>query len=393
MSRASSAGEDKALTILLTLKGRPAFTFRWMSWAEQVRLPFKVLIADGGSDEEVPAVLSDRARFPAVDYDYIRYPNDAAYSDYYRKICDALTRVTTPFVALADNDDFFIVEGLRDATRFLLSHPDYVTCGGRIARFWLASRTTDGADPVYAERVDYKYGCNDLSVTADRARERVVQRTEDTYYNVKRTDELRRQFETVVGVDPKDLFLYEHLLECLTLIAGKACRLPGLYLARQWNTGGSSAIEHEERFGDAVGRMLVPTWSEDFGKFLDVTSARLSQADSIPLAEARRLMVKAYRIGVAPNLLANVLDEPSVTPAMPFVLALVRRIVRLAPDSAIRSMARTVFRRLPWFAFDLTIGEKFFSGKSPSEFEPIARFLVRDQRQQAPGVWGGDGSG
>ena len=42
---------DNELTILLTLKDRAPFTFRWMSYANSIRFPFKVLIADGGADE------------------------------------------------------------------------------------------------------------------------------------------------------------------------------------------------------------------------------------------------------------------------------------------------------------------------------------------------------
>ena len=92
---------DAQLTILLTLKDRGEFTHRWMSYAERVRFPFKVLIADGGSDASVPALLAERARFPNVDYEYLRYPEDTSYRQYYAKIDDALGRVRTPFVAMS----------------------------------------------------------------------------------------------------------------------------------------------------------------------------------------------------------------------------------------------------------------------------------------------------
>ena len=94
---------DNELTILLTLKDRAPFTFRWMSYINSINFPFKVLIADGGADETVPKVLSNKANFPNVTYEYVRYPYDQTYAEYYSKVVDALSRIKTQFVALADN--------------------------------------------------------------------------------------------------------------------------------------------------------------------------------------------------------------------------------------------------------------------------------------------------
>src|SRR5438132_11961673 len=128
---------DNELTILLTLKDRPLFTFRWMAYANSIRFPFKVLIADGGKDETVPKVLSDKTNFPNVNYEYVRYPYDQTYAEYYSKVVDALSRIETPFVALADNDDCFIGEGLKLAVEFLRVHPDYSACVGHVGVCWV----------------------------------------------------------------------------------------------------------------------------------------------------------------------------------------------------------------------------------------------------------------
>ena len=122
---------DRDLTILLTLKDRAKFTFRWMSYANGVGFPFKVLIADGGEDETIPNMLSDRSKFPNIEYEYIRYPYDRTYANYYSKVADALSRIRTPFVAMADNDDFFVVAGLRKSVEFLATHREYAACGGQ----------------------------------------------------------------------------------------------------------------------------------------------------------------------------------------------------------------------------------------------------------------------
>src|SRR5258708_8305960 len=137
-----------SIAVLLTLKDRAEFTMRWMSCLDQVRFPYRVLIADGGEDERVPRILADRSSFPNVDFEYIRYPYDRGYADYYAKIADALSRVRTPFVAMADNDDFFIVSGLEKAIRFLGDHPDHVACRGQSALFWVKPTERAAGEPV-----------------------------------------------------------------------------------------------------------------------------------------------------------------------------------------------------------------------------------------------------
>src|SRR5712692_10550063 len=147
---------DNELTILLTLKDRALFTFRWMSYVNSINFPFKVLIADGGKNEAVPKVLSNRANFPNIDYEYIRYPYDQTYAEYYSKVVDALSRIKTPFVVMADNDDFFIVNGLRRAVQFLSSHPEYIACGGQCAFFWVNSSTLNEREGLlYGDQIEW----------------------------------------------------------------------------------------------------------------------------------------------------------------------------------------------------------------------------------------------
>src|SRR5712692_11181932 len=165
---------DRDLTVLLPLKGRPEFTLRWMKYADSVRFPFHVLIADGSEDETGPKILSNKANFPNVNYEYMRYPYDQTYAEYYSKVVDALSHVKTPFAVMADNDDLFIVTGLRKAVQFLSSHPEYITCGGQCAFFWLTSSTMNECEGLlYGDQIEWKCSCDAQSMTAETARERI----------------------------------------------------------------------------------------------------------------------------------------------------------------------------------------------------------------------------
>jgi glycosyltransferase domain-containing protein len=379
------------LTIVLTLKDRAAFTHRWMSYANEVRFPFKVLIADGGADESVRGILSDKGRFPNLDYEYVRYPYDRTYSQYYAKAADVLSQVRTPLVVMADNDDFFVIDGLKECVDFMAEHREYSACGGQCASFWVGPAADDPAGTVHGKRVEWKVSSGARSEVAETGAQRISnlsRSANDVYYLVHRSDELARQFRLVRDFNPRDLFLVEQLITNLTAVAGKIKHLDTLYIARQLNAPGSSGGEHLKKHGGWFGLMLVPTWSEDFTKFVEISAAALAQADGISIGEARQCVVSSYRLSVAPSLLSELLDEPTVTTSMPLVVQLVRRLVRLPEGSLVRRMAQRLYRRTRWVSFDLVRGGEFLATRAPNaarEFDKIEAFLARTPQPAARG--------
>lgn len=378
--------DPRELTIVLTLKDRAEFTWRWLAYAERVAFPFKVLIADGGRDETVPRILRERGRYPGVDYEYVRYPYDATYSDYYAKIADAVARVRTPYVALADNDDLFAVAGLARSVEFLRVNPDYVACGGQCAAFWIGPPRAEASGMrLYSRRIEWKFSNNAHSEASASARERIRNQSlgaDDVFYHVLRTPELARQLALVKAFDPSDLFLVEQLVSYLSAIAGKIKQLDTLYIARQQNSPGSSGGEHQAKFGGWWGRMLVPTWSRDFGRFLEITARELARADAIDIEEAKRWIVKSYRLSVAPSLLADILQEETITPTMPVATQFVRRVVQLPETNIFKRALRAVYRRSRWISFDAVYATEFLAAPAANaarEFGTIRDFLTGDQ--------------
>ena len=382
------------LTILLPLKDRVPFTRRWLSYAASAPLPYRILIADGGADRSMAEIAADQ-KFAGLDVEYVRYPFDRSYADYYTKLADALGRVTTPFVVMADNDDLFIPEGLGRAVDFLAAHPGYVACGGQCAVFWLSSaRTSVPVDAVYGDRVQWKCTSQFSTDVAETANERLRERclgANDVFYAVHRTDLLRRHFEAVRDCNPRDLFLMEQLVMFLTAIAGKTRQLETLYIARQQDSPGSSGGAHQEQFGDWYDRMLVPTWSEDFTRFVDCAAAALARADGISAEEARRAVVESYKMSVAPSLLADVVEEPTVSWSMPMVLQVVRGLVNLPRGSLLRRVALACYRHTRWVSHDFVHGTEFRTRRAreaAQEFTPVRAFLTDGSRQtsRTPGT-------
>jgi len=106
------------LTILLFLKGRHNYTDRWIRYMKD--MPYNVIIADGS--------LTDYKY--SGPFEYIRYPYDATYTQYYDKVADAWSRVKTPYAVQIDNDDFLFIDKLPAYIDFLEANRDYASCRG-----------------------------------------------------------------------------------------------------------------------------------------------------------------------------------------------------------------------------------------------------------------------
>jgi glycosyltransferase domain-containing protein len=376
------------LTILLAVKDRVPFTQRWLAYAASVQLPYKIMIADGGSDAATEQVASG-GRALGLDVEYVRYPFDATYADYYAKLADALSRVPTPFAVMADNDDMFIPEGLARAVRFLTANPSYVACGGQCAVFWVSSGDGGVGDTVYGDSLEWKCTSHLHSDVAETARQRLIDHalnSSDAFYSVHRTAVLRRAFEVVRECNPRDLFLMEQTVAFHTAIAGKCRQLDHLYIARQQDSPGSSGGTHQERFGGWFERMLQPTWSDDITRVVDAASQALACADASPIDTARRVILDAYKMSVAPSLLRDVLTEPTVSLSMPMVLQVVGRLVTLPRTSLTRRYAQWLYRTTRWVSHDLVHGTQLRTRRSSAasgEFAPVRSFLEASQRHNS----------
>ena len=295
---------DQELTIILTLKDRPAFTFRWMAYANTIKLPFKILLADGGADETVPTALARKANYPNLNFEYIRYPYDQTFVEYYDKVADALARVETPLVALADNDDFSVVSGLVQSVDFLSQHKDYSTCRGNIGTC-VIHPNENGSVETYGAKVTFTpQPYPNESIDQDTALGRLQGHFsfyEPSWYDVHRTEQLREWFHTLKELGLRDFYLAELLISCFAVIAGKIKRGDFFYLLRQSFTPDSEGT----RKSGVLDRMLLESWSAEFKKFVDSLAAALAARDHIAVDEAREHVKELYRGYIAPHLIRS----------------------------------------------------------------------------------------
>jgi glycosyltransferase domain-containing protein len=309
---------DKRLTMVLVLKDRVAFTLRWLRYSNSVQLPYRVLIADGGEDVSLEESLKHKERYPQLDYQYVRYPVDKTYAAFYNKVFDAISRVETPFVVLADNDDFFIPSGLQKSVDFLASHPEYSSSSGTIAGILVQPDERLGnLSQVYGTEIDFCESIYPPGTTIDDTAAGRVQRQflahPSNWYDVFRTGQALEFFRALKDLNPKDLILAQHIPMLLGYIAGKVERGPFPYLIRQAASPGSSSRAEIDRKGDHFDRMLLDSWSTDFSGFLQVIAEAISKKDGIDIETARAVVKKGYRTFMGPAIAACLVGQSNVS--------------------------------------------------------------------------------
>lgn len=268
------------LTIVMPLRGRPLFTLRFLWHANAARLPYKFILADGEVRPELARLLEDaRKLFPHLDVDYIRYPDDTDFSRYFAKMRDALVRVQTPYVMLADNDDFLARTSVERSLDFLDDNADYVCCGGGIGGFAVYARKMPWLGGLCGplNRLAYRYMPYDrsLDLGSPSAAERLAQglRNSWSYYAVFRAPALLTVWREVAEMNLSDLQLHEKFCAMRTLTLGKARSDPATiaYFRQYWTTLRSAFAK------DWVHHLVRSRFSTDFAEIL----ARISRAAAI----------------------------------------------------------------------------------------------------------------
>jgi glycosyltransferase domain-containing protein len=266
------------LTIVLPLKGRHLFTLRFLWQADKVRVPYRILIADGEVHPVLAGILENsKEHFPNLDIDYVHYPDDKNFTCFFAKMADALGRVTTPYAMLADNDDFLAMGGLERALDFLQVNPDYACSAGRVAGFSVYSGLSNPSRGLRGRANRFYEYHQAEEVGSSSAAERVQQAALKLwiYYAVHRTGNLATTLRECAEIDFSDLLLFEAFFVMRSLTMGKAHsdRATISYL-RQYGTSLRSSFKK-----DWVHHLLRSRFTSDVQAMVERISAVIAADD------------------------------------------------------------------------------------------------------------------
>jgi glycosyltransferase domain-containing protein len=217
-----------SLTVILTLKGREEFTYRWMQYMNDNHFPYRILIADGGNNQELENHLGEFSNYPNLDYEYIRYPYDASLEDYYRKLYNVLNRVETEYVLNADNDDFYSFSNMKGHLDFLDKNRDFVASRGSLVNLEIFDRQFN---PISSSR-GHTFRCIHVkaeSIDMESDLERIDHLCEgmslndyySNWYSITRTSVLVDIWKNLVELSIKEVIVLEILSHVMMVKVGK----------------------------------------------------------------------------------------------------------------------------------------------------------------------------
>jgi glycosyltransferase domain-containing protein len=250
------------LTLLITLKDRFEFTKRICEYFSKARYPFHIIFADGSLENDTEEFF-ENLKNPGFSYEYIRYPKDKTYSDFYKKCASAIKKVKTPYVMLADNDDFPIADGQLKALDFLKNNPQYVGCMGRVPGLYLRTPQNPNAPYLFFS----SYYCNVLynqrplnqSSGLLRIKE-YLKHSPCIYYGIFQTGSMVTTFNKIENKDLRVLYLYEIFFSCLQLAQGPVHFLDAITYIRQKGSSQMASTYYKGLFFDFFySEMLTET--------------------------------------------------------------------------------------------------------------------------------------
>lgn len=302
----------------MAAKGRELHTLRFLYHADRTRVPFPIVIADGWVNPALAVLLEASEKlFPNLRITYIRYPNDASFSLFYKKMANATARVRTPYLMLVDNDDFVCVEGVRRNLEFLEGAPDYVSCGGGVPGFTLAAQPNAKLHNLIGRIVQmgYRYSANYTSrdLSSDNVTARMLDGYRNymtTYYNVFRTDAWQTINSELAELDFSDLEIHESYCAMRALTLGKEKSDPRVIsYVRQFGTSLGSAFGAH----DWVHHLLHSRFTSDFDAMARRLAALSAAADRVDPAAAEEEIRQIFADGLR-ILMARRYGKPDTIP-------------------------------------------------------------------------------
>ena len=273
------------LTIVLPLWDRGHnynFPRRWMSFAAKYLDKFNIIVADGSGLEENENYFKNDLSIKKLNFRYIKYPKDQTYSDYFAKLSDSINKVETKYIILADDDDFYSLQGIEKSVEFLENNSGYVTCRGIIGGF----RLTDNLELSSLDIMD-KSHLN--SLIDNKASDRYFSKLfagSSTFYDVHLTEFQKKNFMILHENNFIEPVMVEMMPESLDVIEGKIGRINEIYLMRQVGNNNAHHAQFVKKYGSILNRLAFGDFSHDLKIWANIISKELAQKDNISIKKS-----------------------------------------------------------------------------------------------------------
>ena len=296
------------LTVVLTLKDRAPFTYRWMAYMNDMRCQYRILIADGGEEgSAIEQHLRSHEHYPHLDYEYLRYPYDATIEHYFKKLENVISLVESEYLLLADNDDFYLLERVPDILAFLDTQKDYVGARGQLVDFSLFDK--NGLSKVSSGLWYVALPNEAPSIESASPFERVEGLCRDmskyfyyaNWYCIFRSAALQDVWKSLITLPTREVVVTEMLTNILMAVRGKIRIFPYLFYIRQI---GTSMHDYTLRVGNEFSdRRMVNNALSEFALAVDRFSSVINREEKDRMLRAIAAWLEALVSGIHSNRL------------------------------------------------------------------------------------------
>ena len=231
------------ITILLTIFNRVDYTNKWLDYAEQSNIPFKIFISDGGNTKNIKKKLNLKKRNLDITYKKFKYYKN--YNYMFEKFYLSVKQIKTKYIFIAEDDDYIFYNSILKSAKFLNKNRKFscvkgINCLGDLIR-------NNGKVLSLTLRNEGKE--KKKSLLSNFSDLRLIQYYEEkhlSFYNgLHRKESLLKTFKILNSRNFLNLFITE-LIFCLSVIYnGKVARLNHIDYIKMDNTHLSASNNFE----------------------------------------------------------------------------------------------------------------------------------------------------
>lgn len=267
-------------SIVIPTYNRSGYLKRILSYYNDSHVVCNIIVADGSSDKIKKLNKETVSSFPGIKIQHLDKYSFETPLDV--RIADALEHVTTKHCVFCADDDFIILNGIKQVVDFLEKNPDFAAAHGRYISFHLED------DGKGKQQFCWKPAYSNESITFSDPETGLSHHLSDysqpTFQAVYRTDVLKLILEENAKL-MLDGLLAELLLSMLTVIYGKVKCLDVLYSAR--DAGSPTSGGYRRDLNDAIENGI---YDDEYAKFRECLAQHLCQQSQLD-AEASRKIV------------------------------------------------------------------------------------------------------
>ena len=234
--------KNSDITILLTIFNRPDYTNKWLNYAEQSNVPFKIFISDGGNIKSIKTKLNLKKRKLDIKHKKFKYYKN--YNYMFEKFYLSVKKIKTKYIFIAEDDDYIFSNSILKSAKFLNKNRKFscvkgINCLGDLIR-------NNGKVLSLTLRNEGKE--KKKSLLSNFSDLRLIQYYEEkhlSFYNgLHRKESLLKTFKILNSRNFLNLFITE-LIFCLSVIYnGKVARLNHIdYIKMDHET--AVAVDHK----------------------------------------------------------------------------------------------------------------------------------------------------